>query len=185
MITLVLGGTRSGKSAIAERLATSLATGGSVLYVATGSTIGAAGDDDADMAARISAHRARRPAAWTTIEAGAALAGALRAHPDGTALVDALGTWVAAHDDLGVDLDELVAALVARPGDTVVVSDEVGLGVHPSSEVGRRFRDVLGAVNTVVAEVADEVLLVVAGRVLPLDRYPTDPAATDPADRAD
>ena len=83
-------------------------------------------------------------------------------------LVDALGTWVAAHDDLAVDTPALVAAL-QRPGATVVVSDEVGLGVHPSSEVGRRFRDVLGDVNRAVADVADEVLLVVAGRVLPLD----------------
>jgi adenosyl cobinamide kinase/adenosyl cobinamide phosphate guanylyltransferase len=176
MITLLLGGARSGKSAVAERLATSLAAGGAVLYVATGSALGATGDDDGDMAARIAAHRARRPAAWMTIEAGAALAGALRAHPGGTALVDALGTWVAAHDELRVDVDELVATLAARPGDTVVVSDEVGLGVHPSSEIGRRFRDVLGMVNTAVAEVADEVLLVIAGRVLPLDRYPAGPA---------
>jgi adenosyl cobinamide kinase/adenosyl cobinamide phosphate guanylyltransferase len=63
-----------------------------------------------------------------------------------------------------------VAALRGRSGDTVVVSEEVGLGVHPSSEVGRKFRDVLGTANQAVAELADRVLLVVAGRVLPLER---------------
>jgi adenosylcobinamide kinase/adenosylcobinamide-phosphate guanylyltransferase len=86
-------------------------------------------------------------------------------------LVDALGTWVAAHADLAVDVDELLAVLRARDGDTVLVSDEVGLGVHPSTEIGRRFRDVLGDVNAAVAEHADDVLLVVAGRVLPLARF--------------
>ena len=60
------------------------------------------------------------------------------------------------------------------PASPFIVSDEVGLGVHPSSGVGRRFRDVLGTVNAAVAEQADEVLLVVAGRVLPLDRFPAD-----------
>jgi len=94
----------------------------------------------------------------------------LGAHPEGTVLVDALGTWVAAHGDLDPDIDGLVAAIVARRGDTVLVSDEVGLGVHPSTEVGRRFRDVLGGVNTAVADVADDVLFVIAGRILPLPR---------------
>ena len=67
-----------------------------------------------------------------------------------------------------VDADELCAALGKCDGDSVIVSDEVGLGVHPSSEAGRRFRDALGLVNQAVAEVADEVLLVVAGRTLRL-----------------
>ena len=165
MITLVLGGTRSGKSAVAEAVAARLPL--PVTYVATGR----ADDDDHDMAARIAAHRARRPPSWRTIEAGADLAGALRSNPAGTVLVDALGTWVAAHADLAVDVDELLAVLRARDGDTVLVSDEVGLGVHPSTEIGRRFRDVLGDVNAAVAEHADDVLLVVAGRVLPLARF--------------
>jgi adenosyl cobinamide kinase/adenosyl cobinamide phosphate guanylyltransferase len=126
---------------------------------------------DADLAARVAAHCARRPAAWRTVEAGADLAGALEAAV-GTVLVDALGTWVAAHPDLAPDVDRLLAALRGRRGDTVLVSDEVGLGVHPSTEVGRRFRDVLGDVNAAVADLADRVLLVVAGRVLPLERSP-------------
>ncbi|HKA05390.1 MAG TPA: bifunctional adenosylcobinamide kinase/adenosylcobinamide-phosphate guanylyltransferase, partial [Acidimicrobiales bacterium] len=133
MITLVLGGARSGKSAVAEALAGRLP--GPVTYVATGS----AGDDH-DMAARIAAHQLRRPPDWTTVEAGRELEVALEDRPDGTVLIDTLGTWVAAHHDLRPDVDGLITALRTRRGDTVIVSDEVGLGVHPSTEVGRRFR---------------------------------------------
>jgi adenosylcobinamide kinase / adenosylcobinamide-phosphate guanylyltransferase len=164
VITLVLGGTRSGKSEVAESLAAAT-PGGPVTYVATG----VATDDD--MAARIAAHRARRPASWTTVEAGADLPAALGALPAaGAAVVDSLGTWVAARAELAPDADGLCAALRARDGDTIVVSDEVGLGVHASTEVGRRFADALGELNHAVADIADRVLLVVAGRVLPLDR---------------
>ncbi len=165
MITLVLGGARSGKSEIAERLAARLAH--PVRYFATATL-----DGDADLAARVAAHQDRRPSDWKTIEAGLDLAGALRTSPDGTALVDALGPWLAAHDDFRVDTAALLDALGSRDGDTIVVSEEVGLGVHPSSEAGRHFRDALGALNRAVADVADEVLLVVAGRVLPLDPMP-------------
>lgn len=161
VITLVLGGARSGKSAVAEALAARLPP--PVTYVAT-----AVADDDADMAARVAAHRARRPAGWATVEAGAAVPGAL-IEARGSVLLDALGTWVAATPDLAVDVAALCDALRRRDGDTVVVSEEVGLGVHPATELGRRFRDVLGEVNQAVSAVADEVLLVVAGRVLPLD----------------
>ncbi len=162
MITLVLGGARSGKSAFAEQLAGGLP--GPVTYIATALP----DPDDADHAARIRAHRDRRDPAWTTREAGADLAGALGAAA-GSVLVDSLGTWVAAHDDAAVDVTALLAALEARAGDTIVVSEEVGLGVHPSSEAGRRFRDTLGTVNLAVADVADTVLLVVAGRALRLE----------------
>lgn len=161
MITLVLGGTRSGKSEVAERMAA--ATGHAVTYVATGTAV------DAEMAARITEHRRRRPPGWTTVESGPDLAGALTAAA-GMVLVDALGTWLAQFDDLAVDTDALCAALAGRTGDTVIVSDEVGLGVHPPTEVGRRFRDALGTLNRRVADVADEVVLVVAGRVLRLER---------------
>ncbi len=157
MITLVLGGTRSGKSAVAERLVAGVA--GPVTYVATGT------ETDADMAARIAAHRARRPAGWATVECGAELVGALRAVV-GTALVDALGTWLAAVPAFAVDTAGLCQALLARHGDTVVVSEEVGMGVHPASVVGRQFRDALGELNQAVAAVADRTLLVVAGQVL-------------------
>lgn len=165
-VTLVLGGARSGKSAVAERLA---AIGpGPVTYVATARP--AAGD--AELAARIAAHRARRPPAWTTIEVDQELVGALAAS-GGTVLVDSLTTWVAGASGFAVDVEGLCRALADRSsaGETaVVVSDEVGLGVHPSTDAGRRFRDTLGLVNQAVADIADDVLLVVAGRVLHLDR---------------
>ncbi|MGC1513675.1 MAG: bifunctional adenosylcobinamide kinase/adenosylcobinamide-phosphate guanylyltransferase [Acidimicrobiales bacterium] len=160
---LVLGGTRSGKSVVAEQAFARLA--GPHCYVSTASF----DPDDEDMAERIARHRRRRPASWTSSEAGADLAEALRANR-GSVLVDALGTWVASND-LVVDVEDLCLALLDRAGDTVLVSDEVGMGVHPSTEVGRRFRDVLGEVNQAVAGIADHVFLVVAGRVLPLDAF--------------
>ena len=158
-LTLVLGGARSGKSAVAEALAATLPP--PVTYVATGR----AGDEA--MAARIAAHRSRRPSGWATAEAGTNLVAALDA-VEGSVLVDSLGTWVAGHDDLAADTDELVAALSRRRHASVVVSDEVGLGVHPSTALGNHFRDVLGEVNAAVATIADHVWLVVAGRVLAL-----------------
>ena len=163
MITLVLGGARSGKSLVAEQRAACLAP--PVTYVATAGV----DEDDADHVARVDAHRARRDASWRTIEAGADLAAVLRA-VTGSVLVDSLGTWVTADARLDPDVDALVDALRERSGDAILVSEEVGLGVHPSSEAGRRFRDVLGTINRSMAEIADDVLLVVAGRVLPLER---------------
>ena len=160
MITLVLGGARSGKSAVAE----GLCGNGPVVYVATATV------RDDDMAARVAAHQARRPGSWTTVEAGRDLAAAVRsAPPAATVLVDSLTTWLAEAPGFAVDAVGLCAALAAR-GDVVVVSDEVGLGVHPSSEAGRLFRDRLGELNQAVAAAAGRVLLVVAGRVLPLER---------------
>ena len=170
MITLVLGGTRSGKSEVAESLLAGAS--GEVTYVATGRPT------DEAMAARIAAHRARRPADWVTVEVGADLPDAL-GRLSGALLVDSLGTWVAGHADLAPDTAGLCAALRARAAtgsdDTVVVSEEVGLGVHAPTDVGRRFVDALGALNRAVADEADRVLLVVAGRVLPLERV-TGPA---------
>jgi adenosyl cobinamide kinase/adenosyl cobinamide phosphate guanylyltransferase len=167
VITLVLGGARSGKSEVAERLASTVASASAdVVYVATA----VVDVDDDDMAARVDGHRARRPVSWRTIECGAALVDAVRATPEGTMLVDSLGTWLAAAAPaFDVDVNALCDALVARRGDTVVVSDEVGMGVHPSSDAGRRYRDVLGACNRSVADISERVLLVIAGRVLPLE----------------
>lgn len=163
MITLVLGGARSGKSAVAERLVAG--RGEAVTYVATA----VVDPSDADHAARVAAHRDRRPADWTTVEVAADLPDVLRTTP-GIVLVDSLGTWVTAHDGRRPDIGDLCAAVRDRAGDTVIVSEEVGLGVHPSSELGLRFRDVLGDANVAVAAIADDVVLVVAGRVLPLER---------------
>lgn len=170
-ITLVLGGTRSGKSEVAEARCVALGAGpdAPVTYLATYRPP-AGSAPDPDMAGRIAAHAARRPAHWRTVEVGAALAPAL-AEAHGAVLVDSLGTWVATSAD--PDPAPLVAALTARAArgePTVVVSEEVGMGVHPPTEVGRRFADALGRVNRAVADVADEVVLVVAGRTLDLGR---------------
>lgn len=159
--TLVLGGTRSGKSAVAERLAAEAAGSAAVTYVATGAIT------DASMEARVAAHRARRPSTWHTVEAGADLPGVL-AGLEGVVLLDSLGTWVAFADDMEVDATALCGVLADRPGTTVVVSEEVGLAVHPPTEVGRRFVDAIGSLNQAVARVSDRVLLVVAGRTLVL-----------------
>jgi adenosyl cobinamide kinase/adenosyl cobinamide phosphate guanylyltransferase len=156
VITLVLGGARSGKSAVAEGLA-----GAAAVYVATGEVT------DDDMAARVAAHRARRPAGWRTVET-ADLPDVLGAHPADVVLIDSLGTWLTRYHDFAADVDALIGGLRAHAGPVIVVSEEVGMGVHPETALGRAFRDALGTVNQRVAEVADEVLLVVAGRTLRL-----------------
>lgn len=166
MIVLVLGGTRSGKSAVAEAMAARLAgVGGAVTYVATAWVDPA----DADHVARIEAHRVRRPPAWSTVECtdAAALPGVLT-EASGVVLLDSLGTWVAGLDDLDADPGPLVDALRDRAGTTIVVSEEVGLAPHAPTALGRRFADALGQVNHAVSAVADHALLVVAGRALPL-----------------
>jgi adenosyl cobinamide kinase/adenosyl cobinamide phosphate guanylyltransferase len=124
---------------------------------------------DPGFAARIDAHRRRRPGTWTTVEAGAELVSVL-ATVEGSALVDALGTWVAAVPGFAVDVASLCQVLRSRNGSTVIVSEEVGLGVHPFTELGGRFRDVMGEVNRAVADVAEEVVLVMAGRAVHLER---------------
>jgi adenosyl cobinamide kinase/adenosyl cobinamide phosphate guanylyltransferase len=160
MITLVLGGARSGKSAIAEGLATAALA--PVTYVATVSA-----DGDADLAERIVHHRLRRPPDWTTIENDGDLVSVLGA-TTGTVLIDSLGPWLATVPAMNPDVERLCAALARRPGDTIIVSDEVGMSVHPSTPLGRDFRDALGLLNQAVASVADEVLFVVAGVALSL-----------------
>jgi adenosylcobinamide kinase / adenosylcobinamide-phosphate guanylyltransferase len=163
---LVLGGSRSGKSAFAESL---VAGREDVTYLATS----AGAPDDADWAARVAAHRARRPAGWSTLETTAP-SDLLRR---GTVLVDSVTTWVAAlMDETGVWTDEpdsgqrlagrcdaLVNAWAMTPAHVVAVSDEVGLGVVPETRAGRLFRDALGEVNQRLAGTADEVWFVVAG----------------------
>lgn len=175
MKVLVTGGVRSGKSRHAEEL---LAGQGAVTYVAAGPS---PEGDDADWAARVAAHRARRPAGWSTRET--LDLGGVIADADGPVLVDCLGTWLTGIIDradlweaaehevaaaVGAQLDEIVAALTAATIDQVVVTNEVGLGVVPTHRSGRLFRDLLGTVNQRVAAACDEVHLVIAGRVLVL-----------------
>lgn len=162
MIVLVLGGARSGKSEVAERLALEAAP--PVTYVAT-IEVG----EDADLGARVAAHRVRRPDSWRTLDAGGDLSGLIESL-EGTVILDGLGAWLSTKADMHVDEARLCSALEKREGDTFVVSEEVGLGVHPATEAGRRFRDALGSLNQAVAGVCDEVLLVVAGRTLRLEK---------------
>ncbi len=172
MITLVLGGARSGKSELAERLAAASArdNGCRVTYLAT-MQVG----DDAGLAERVARHRERRPEDWVTVDVGgqpgASLPSVLES-ASGTVLLDSLGPYLALQEDFLPDTPALCAAFAGRAGDTIVVSDEVGLGVIPATAVGGAFRDALGSLNQAVAAVAGRVLLVVAGRVLTLDGAP-------------
>ncbi len=163
MKTLVLGGARSGKSEVAEQLAQRSA--GPVTYVATVRLNG-----DEDLERRVAVHRERRPPTWSTVECGDDLADVLSSL-SGTVLVDSLGPWLAALPDMRCDLDGLIAAIRARRDDTIVVSEEVGLAVHPETAAGREFRDALGTLNQAVARECDDVVLVVAGRALLLPRF--------------
>ena len=160
MITLVLGGARSGKSAVGEALVAKC--GRSVTYVATADPA-----NDQEFLARVAQHRQRRPSDWVTIECGVELETAV-ARLEGVVLIDSLGTWLARWPDFVVNVASLLEALDRVRGDVVIVSDEVGLGVHPTSEVGRAYRDALGSLNQSVADYADVVLFVVAGQVLTL-----------------
>jgi adenosyl cobinamide kinase/adenosyl cobinamide phosphate guanylyltransferase len=160
---LVLGGARSGKSRFAVD---AHARGERVTFLATALAI------DDDMAQRIDRHRAERPSHWRTVEEPLHLVPRLReacADSD-VVVVDCLTFWVSnllwrgdpeAH--VVKQGEELAALLALRLADVTLVSNEVGLGVHPETEDGRRFRDVLGRVNQRVAAVADRVMLMVAG----------------------
>ncbi|MFE4462758.1 bifunctional adenosylcobinamide kinase/adenosylcobinamide-phosphate guanylyltransferase, partial [Nocardia tengchongensis] len=162
--TLVLGGARSGKSAYAEQLVASEA----VRYIATA----VADPADADFAERIAAHRARRPADWTVVEGDPVAA---LAEPAPATLIDDLGTWLTGRIDaraawesprgiVGPDVDALVTAVAGYAQRLIIVSPEVGFGVIPATASGRLFRDELGTLNQRLADVCDEVFLVVAGQ---------------------
>ncbi len=171
-LTLVLGGARAGKSTYAQRLAED---GGRVLFVAT------AVAGDADMEARIRAHRESRPADWDTMEEPLALTGALAAGADGydTVLLDCLTLWVSnlllrgAEDepvalDIPAEVGRLLETYERGAASWIVVSNEVGLGVVPPTDLGRRYRDELGRANQIVAAAADDVFFLAAGLPLTL-----------------
>src|ERR671918_127162 len=169
---LLLGGARSGKSVLAVRLAQSWA--GPVVFVATAQA------RDADMAGRIEQHRRDRPAGWTTVEEPVELVTVLRiASADAFLVVDCLSLWVSNLMEAGWEGERIEEAaraaadiLSARESPSVVVSNEVGLGVVPATELGRSYRDVLGRVNAAFAAAADSALLIVAGRALELGTPP-------------
>jgi len=153
---LVLGGSRSGKSAFAESL---LAGAADVDYVATA----AARPGDDEWTQRIAAHQARRPEQWKTIETSDVAA--VLAADGPPVLIDSITLWVAGalDEQLAQRADDLCAAWETTSRSAVAVSDEVGSGVVPDSESGRLFRDALGELNQRLAASADEVYLVVAG----------------------
>jgi adenosylcobinamide kinase / adenosylcobinamide-phosphate guanylyltransferase len=161
--TFVLGGARSGKSRYAESLVT--AHPKPWVYIATAE----ARDDE--MAARIAAHKARREAGWQTIEAAHELPEALGAAPRGAAvLVDCLTLWLSNLMHGAFDIDKMTLrleeALHARVGTTVLVSNEVGLGLVPDNTLGRAFRDAQGTLNQRLAAHAGRVVFMVAGQPL-------------------
>lgn len=166
-LTFLVGGARSGKSNLAVTLAGRQTA--PVTFVATAEAF------DADMAGRIAQHRTDRPP-WPTIEAPVELAGALRSITIGhLAIVDCLTVWVAnlfhhipRRDARDERIGMLIAALAARTDPTIVVSNEVGMGLHPETDLGREYRDELGRLNQRVAAIADRSLLLVAGRALRL-----------------
>lgn len=132
---------------------------------------------DAEMAARIARHRSERPASWLTVEEPLELVAALRRLVDSveTVLVDCLTLWVSNQLQQGLTAEAVLAGaealaklLAERPYSLIVVSNEVGLGVHPETADGLRFRDLLGLVNQAVAQAVDRVVLMVAGLPLTL-----------------
>jgi adenosylcobinamide kinase/adenosylcobinamide-phosphate guanylyltransferase len=170
---LVLGPAGSGKSAMAERLVAHLPD---AIYVATGPV---PGPDDTEWAAKIAVHRARRPATWSTIETDDTEQLAMLLTSAGPAvLVESLGTWLAAalqRPDPDAEIAQLIGAWAHAARHVVLVSEETGWGVIPSTAVGRAFRSALGPIASSLAEQADHVLLVVAGRVIELPRTATLP----------
>jgi adenosylcobinamide kinase / adenosylcobinamide-phosphate guanylyltransferase len=183
-LTLLLGGARSGKSALAARLAGRW--DGPVTVVVTGQA------RDAEMAERIRRHRAGRPGHWRTVEAPREPEAALAAAPADTFVVlDCLTLWVANLTEQGLDDGRVeamarsaAATAAARAAPTVAVSNEVGAGIVPADALSRRYRDLLGQVNAIWAAASDQALLLVAGRAVPL-LDPLDLVGPDPAADAD
>ncbi|MBP8198615.1 MAG: bifunctional adenosylcobinamide kinase/adenosylcobinamide-phosphate guanylyltransferase [Chromatiaceae bacterium] len=165
---LILGGVRSGKSRLAERLASEGA--GPVTYIAT-ATAG-----DGEMAARIAAHRARRPAHWGLVEEPLHLAAALAAHaaPGRCLLIDCLTLWLTnllLAEDASLcerEGDALLQVLPTLPGRIIMVSNETSLGVMPLGELSRRFGDAAGQLHQDLTPHCDRVILAIAGLPLTL-----------------
>lgn len=161
---LLLGGARSGKSDTAVRLAAE--AGAPVTFIATGEP------GDAEMAERIARHRAHRPDAWTTVEAPLDLHSAITSSaPADFLIIDCLTLWVSnllGHGRTGSEVltEARRVADILRDRRSVVVSNEVGLGIVPANQLARVFAEALGGANAVFASAAERTLLMVAGRAL-------------------
>jgi len=157
-LILITGGARSGKSSKALSLAAPYAK---KLFVATAQAL------DDEMHARIERHRADRSEDWTTVEEPLDLAAAMRIEPDAVAVVDCITLWLSnameAEIDVDSALDAFLAAASKRQAPVIIVTNEVGLGIVPAFESGRRFRDLAGAANQRLAAAADAVWLMVSG----------------------
>ncbi len=163
-VTLVLGGARSGKSRHAEALVRALTPpGGGLIYVATAQAL------DAEMSARIAAHRDQRGPEWITVDAPLDLVATLRheARPGRALLVDCLTLWLSnlmhAQRDAAAETEALAAALHRPTCPIVLVSNEVGLGIVPENPLARAFRDHQGRLNQRIAAIAARVVFVAAG----------------------
>ena len=172
---LILGGVRSGKSREALRVAASMPRGSRGAFLATAQAL------DGDMEARIARHRAERPRGWATLEepydvvrACGSLAGSVD-----VVVLDCLTLWVAnllirGDEDKSILAagDTLAEFLAERRFTIVIVSNEVGAGVHPATDVGLRFRDALGGVNQRIAAAVDRVTYMVAGLTMVVKDVP-------------
>jgi adenosylcobinamide kinase/adenosylcobinamide-phosphate guanylyltransferase len=175
---LILGGARSGKSRHA--LAQAQPSRGSIVFLATAQAL------DGPMQARIARHRTERPPGWTTVEEPFDVVDACRrlSRSHDLALVDCLTLWVSnrllrGDDDEAIlsGADELATLMTQRLLSLILVSNEVGAGVHPPTEVGLRFSDLMGSVNQRVAAAADRVTLMVAGIPLPIKDTRSSPSS--------
>ncbi|MCU1728997.1 bifunctional adenosylcobinamide kinase/adenosylcobinamide-phosphate guanylyltransferase [Pseudomonas sp. 7P_10.2_Bac1] len=168
MQQLILGGARSGKSRLAEKLAAD--SGCPVIYIATSQPL------DGEMSERVRQHRDRRPAHWGLIEEPIELARVLRenARPDTCLLVDCLTLWLTNllmledPQRLSAERDALLESLAELPGQLVFVSNETGMGVVPLGELTRRYVDEAGWLHQALAERCQRVVLTVAGLPLTL-----------------
>lgn len=171
-LTFLVGGARSAKSTLAVQLGEH--HGGAVHFIATAEPF------DDDLRERVARHRAERPQAWTTAEVPVELAAAIADAPsDAFVIVDCLTVWLANLFVHVIDAQrrtqcghDMLAALRERSASTspiVVVSNEVGMGIHPDTPIGREYRDELGRLNQLVAAAADTSLLMVAGRAIRLE----------------
>ena len=179
-LILILGGARSGKSTYACQLAEQ--HGGQVGFIAT------ATPGDAEMSARILKHQLERPEGWITREIPYRIAGTLKSIPVEADIIvlDCVTLLVtnlllggssaeideeAAGTKVVIEMAELVAVIQQSRADWIVVSNEVGLGLVPPYPLGRIFRELLGRANQQMAAAADEVLWMVAGIPVPIQRY--------------